>query len=62
MLRGHAEVREVAPVLLEEGALAAGDDVDDVARVGGEELEGFARVVGGDGHVWDFDDRRECAL
>lgn len=58
----HAEVGERAPVVFEEGGVATGDDVDDVARVGGECFEGADGVGGGDGGGGGFDDRGERAL
>ena len=62
VLGRHAEVVDMAKVLLEESSVATRDDVDDVLRVGGEDGEGFEQLLGGDRGGGVLDDGSEGAV
>jgi hypothetical protein len=62
VLGRHSEIRDMTEVLFEERAVAARDDVDNVSRVGSENLERLEQALGGRRGRWVLDDRSEGAV
>lgn len=58
----EAHILDVAPVLLEEIAITARYEIDDIFRVGGELADGRKGALGGDCLRGDFNDGRQGAL
>jgi hypothetical protein len=59
MLSAHSESRNVSKLLIEELSIATRDDVDDVLRVGSENLEALEERGRGSGRRGVLDDRSE---